>query len=114
MKRLCSARFTGMFCFVSEAEDDKLIDDAANHTSEIKLEECRFNVEIEDAAVVSDALEIPVEWLEEIPFNGNKSCEDFLEGLDEAKRIANKFRDLDYDLDDNFVEDLQKILNEGE
>jgi len=110
MKRLCVAEFSGTFCFVTDAPDEKLTDEAFVHSPEVNPD---VDLDIDNVHTVDDTNEIPAGWEYKVPLGASdkKDCIDFFENLDEAQRIANRLKKLDYDLEDTFVEDLQRILN---
>ena len=109
MKRLCKAECSAVFCFVTNADDKKLTEEAYAHSAEFR----DLDIDVDFVNVIEDSSEIPSEWLYKTPLGSTdkKDCMDFFENLDEATRIANRLEKLDYDLEETFVEDLQHILN---
>jgi len=110
-KRLCVAEFSGTFCFVSDVPDEKLTEEAYVHATEMTQDSEKIDIDVDEVHTVDDSSEIPSGWEYKAPFGATKDCIDFFENLDEADRIAKRLEKLDYDLEDSFVEDLQRILN---
>jgi hypothetical protein len=119
MKKLYAAECYGTFCFVMDTDvvkEDRALDEANKYLPRIK----EANIYVDNVFEVESESEIPSEWSWKVPLGAEEvygepphpDCASFFENIDEANRIANKLKELDYDLEPCFVEDLQKILSE--
>ncbi len=119
MKKLYIAEFNGTFCFVVDTDvikEDRTIEAAYKYRPEMK----DVDIDIEDVSEITSTDDIPPDWCWKKPLgveevygeSPHPDCETFFENKKEAVKIANRLKELDYDLDPTFVEDLQKILTE--
>lgn len=113
MKKLYHAEVTGDFVFVVDLDkikEEKAMNEAYQYLSNAD----GMELYLDNVSEIEDINEIPSEFQYSKPLGANgkedDECEAYFEGRDEANRIAAGLKELDYDLEDSFVEDLRKLL----
>ena len=115
MRKLFVVEGTCTFVYVADGSDRHAEDRAwafINHPD--------TDVVVDDVRECDSIDDVPVEWRHKEPLGAKEiygderipDCEDFFDGLEDAKKIARGLEKLGYDLEPTFVQDVQQILND--
>ena len=110
MKKLYHAEISGDFVFVIDDKDDnKSISVAYEY-----LREEGVNLSVDNVDEIIEVDDIPVEWKYNKPLGaddiGDGDCDSYFECKDVAESITQGLKELEYELEPTFTEDLRRLL----
>ena len=108
MRKLYKASVTGEFVFFAGNDAFDTANDYLKNDAEVV-----DHLAIEEINDIENRDDVPYENIHNIPFGSGddqQTCDEYFEHRDEAERIAKGLEELDYELEDSFIEDVRELL----